>query len=198
MTQRANHFKMRLFEFLPWIASQNTGSEPGQYLCTPVPRREYKLKAYLTEYTNLQPLSQHLSAYTDVHDSISTQPCLRLLNSFWDGAGEPPYEALCVFIERSFCEGDMLCECCDLQLQQRCPYCIHAVGWHRCLRRMRSDKLALADFSSFVRKRNTLYHVHHDTEVTILSMLRQGTPTASIHGVLEQLLTDGAVTADKH
>ena len=29
-------------------------------------------------------------------------------------------------------------------------------------------------------------------------MLRQGKTTASIHGVLKQLLTDGAVTADKH
>ena len=75
---------------------------------------------------------------------------------------------------------------------------MHAVGWHRCLRRMKSENLAFADFSSFVWKRNTLYHVHHDTEVTILSMLRQGKTTASIHGVLEQLLTDGAVTADKH
>ena len=34
MTQRANHFKMRLFEFLPWNASQQKGSEAGQYLCT--------------------------------------------------------------------------------------------------------------------------------------------------------------------
>ena len=63
---------------------------------------------------------------------------------------------------------------------------------------MKSENLAFADFSSFVWKKNTLYHVHHDTEVTILSMLRQGKSTASIHGVLEQLLTDGAVTTDKH
>ena len=63
---------------------------------------------------------------------------------------------------------------------------------------MKSENLAFADFSSFVWKKNTLYHVHHDTEVTILSMLRQGKTTASIHEVLEQLLTDGAVAADKH
>ena len=63
---------------------------------------------------------------------------------------------------------------------------------------MKTENLAFADFSSFVWKRNTLYHVHHDTEVTILSMLRQGKRTASIHEVLEQLLTDGAVTSEKH
>ena len=63
---------------------------------------------------------------------------------------------------------------------------------------MKTENLAFADFSSFAWKRNTLYHVHHDTEVTILSMLRQGKKTASIHEVLEQLLTDGAVTSEKH
>ena len=153
MTQRANHFKMRLFEFLPWIASQSAGIEPGKYLCTPVPRSDYKLKVYLKEYANLQPLSVHLSAYTDVHAWISNIPCLRLLDSFWGGAGEPPYEALCMFIERSFSKSDLLCECCNLQLEQRCPYCLHAVGWHRCLRRMKSENLLLLTFPASCGKK---------------------------------------------
>ena len=62
---------------------------------------------------------------------------------------------------------------------------------------MKSEKLSFADLSSYVWKRNTLYHVHHDTEMTILNMLQQGKTSASIYAVLEQLRKDGAVCEDK-
>ena len=75
---------------------------------------------------------------------------------------------------------------------------MHVCSWLAQMSAAKSENLAFADFSSFVWKRNTLYHVHHDTEVTILSMLQKGKTTASIHAVLEQLLTDGAVTSEKH
>ena len=197
ISKRANHFKIRLFEFLPWLASQQAGNDVGQYICTPVPRRNYKLKSHLGEYVQLQRLSENLSSYEGIHDSLASLPCLRLRDSFWESAGDPPYEQLCIFLERSFCENGMVCECCDLQLEKRCPYCMHAVGWHRCCERMKSEKLSFADLSGFVWKRNTLYHVHHDTEVTILNMLRQGKTSASIYAVLEQLRKDGAVAEDK-
>ena len=71
ITQRANHFKLRLSEFLPWIASQSVGTQAGKYICTPVPS-----------------------------------------------------------IERSFCGTNMVCEYCDLQLQQRA--CMQFAGTNVC------------------------------------------------------------------
>ena len=46
-------------------------------------------------------------------------------------------------------------------------------------------------------EKNTLYHELHDTEVSVLSMLRQGLGRASIQQAIEELHKDGTIDADK-
>ena len=122
---------------------------------------------------------------------------LRLTAACIQHSPEPPYELLCMTLEQSFQKQDYTCACCQTTLAHRCPWCIHAVGWHRCLHRMRQEGLPYADPRSYVWKKNTLYHELHDTEVSVLSMLRQGLGRASIQQAIEELHKDGTIDADK-
>ena len=51
---------------------------------------------------------------------------------------------------------------------------------------------------AYVWKRNTLYHDQHDTEVTVLSMLRQGMDRANIHQILASMQEEGAISECTH
>jgi len=198
MFQRTHHFQIRLFESLPWIASQQNARDPGKYLFTPIPRPTYTLPSSLEQYLKVENMSAHLSLHPGTFEIIPAPTCLRFRDDFWVKQSEPPYEAMCMFLERSFSRAELLCECCEQEQPQRCPWCLHAVGWHRCERRMRTRALAYADMNAYVWKRNTLYHEQHDTEVTVLSMLRQGLARPKIHKILGDLREDEALTEQKH
>ena len=100
-------------------------------------------------------------------------------------------------IEQSFQAHDFTCFCCEEDTTQRCPWCLHAVGWHRCLHRMEKKGLAYADPESYVWKKNTLYHELHDTEVAVLAMLRQGMAREKIQEAITIMYEDGTINADK-
>ena len=46
-------------------------------------------------------------------------------------------------------------------------------------------------------KKNTLYHELHDTEVAVLSMIRQGLPRTTIQEAVQDLCKDGTIDAAK-
>ena len=62
---------------------------------------------------------------------------------------------------------------------------------------MQNLKLAYSDPRSYVWKKNTLYHDHYDTEVTVLAMIEQGLPRIKIQDTIQTLFADGAIDEAK-
>ena len=65
------------------------------------------------------------------------------------------------------------------------------------MHRMQTEGFAYADPESYVWKKNTLYHELHDTDVAVLSMIRQGMTRASVQQAIKELFEAGTIDADK-
>ena len=63
------------------------------------------------------------------------------------------------------------------------------------MHRVQAKGLAYADPASYVWKKNTLYHELHDTEVTVLGMIRQDHPREKIQLAIQDMRKHGTIDA---
>ena len=142
----------------------------------------------------VQPLSTQLGSEEPLWSHLQT---IRVRKDCIDTKPDPPYEMLCMSLESSFHAEGMVCSCCQRDTPQRCPWCIHAVGWHRCMHRMQEKGLAYADPEAYVWKRSTLYHEMHDAQVAVLSMVRQGVDKSRIQQLIADLCKDDIIDRER-
>ena len=198
MCQRTHHFKQRLFEVLPWLACGSTAHTVGEALICPVPREELRWPEHIKEYIDVITLGDVVLPGGQASLPWARTTAFRLRGCMLQPEPEPPFEVLCTFLERVFAAPQTRCECCRLEISGRCVWCTHARGWHRCQRRCCEEQIAYADPRSYAWAPNSLHHEGQDTEITILSMLRQGLSRVHVQTVLEHLREGAQITAVKH
>ena len=101
MMLRTHHFRVRLFEHLPWIAFQKEHSasdhdhfdKVGDYIFSIIPRIGHTIPPQIDELVEVSTLSTHIHTQEEQWNDLTT---IRVTSEFITTAPDPPYELLCM------------------------------------------------------------------------------------------------------
>ena len=196
--RRTRHFQTRLFEVLPWLACQ-CADTPGQTIVvSPVPAAVLTTVSVLRPYVILGKLGDYSLRGAPMCQSWADTPVLRIAPKVLHDKPDPPFEFVCMALETALRSSGAYCACCLLPFEERCPWCAHAEGWHRCQRHMHETCQSYSALTGFRWRPHSLHSEGYDLQATLLTMLQRGWDRPRVQKVLQDLRNNDHMDDKQH